>query len=905
MPGDNCSVFGCGQCRRQHGVGIFRVPGQPTQKELSRAEKSPLVAKNLAKKAKWRKEFLSAILKTRIPDDDFRTQITKDRVFACERHFLPTEIKVHQGEKMSKHKLVPGSIPRYNMRGSNVDERIAVEASSRPQRSIVVEHEQPPNAPPHTFYQSFDDFSKRVKNLKSLKNWITREMNEGIIFTLPSDQLTLPQYKISVDKKLDFLLHVYDFPLPSDHTLHTQFSGSMKNITISNLITRVQNKKLCEGLKTVTFGTGIVLHSVPYKTDPFVTQSYQSKTFCRSKCCIVLLNDGNMCVKCSRMDVHVRYRQNEKTKRKAQPCKLKAPISATSVERVKLTLQSERLKCAQLERQLADMRSEISNSSLTVDNQLSGDFISILGKHKVTPFMNLFWQEQKKMFSRTSKGARFHPAIIRYCLSLHLKSPSAYEELRNSGILRLPSSRTLYDYKAAIPPKTGFNKAVLDDLKRTTKDYTDVQRHIGMVLDEMKIKSNLVFHKFSGELIGYLDLGDPDLNYSVLECEDELATYAMVFFIRGLAVALKYSLAYFATDGVSGHQIYPLFWEAVCLLEKVCNLRVMFTTADGASSNRSFFKMCAALDPTKLHDVPYRTKNLYNPGKYIYFFSDVPHLIKTSRNCLENSVPGEGKRYMWNDGNYILWRHITDLYYTDLQSGGKTCPRLTVDHIKLNPYSRMTVKFAAQVLSESVSKNLREWGTDASGTAEFCEHMDKFFDCLNSRSTTEATRKRKPFCEPFRRADDPRLDWLENVFLKYLDDWKASTQSRVGEFTQTDRNRMFISANTYTGIEMTIRSTLELVPYLLNNGFDFVLTERFCQDCLEEHFGDHRKCGGRSRNPDMYTFGHQTRHLRVQKQVTCTTGNTRGRYDHKRTHDSNVSDEKCPRRKKPKKESVV
>ena len=164
-------------------------------------------------------------------------------------------MKVHQGEKMSKHKLVPGSIPRYNMRGSNVDERIAVEASSRPQRSIVVEHEQPPDTPPHIFYKSFDDFSKRVNNLKSLKNWITREMNEGIIFTFPSDQLTLPQYKISVDKKHDFLLHVYYFPLPSDHTLYTQFSGSMKNITISNLITRVQNKKLCEGLAPVSYFT--------------------------------------------------------------------------------------------------------------------------------------------------------------------------------------------------------------------------------------------------------------------------------------------------------------------------------------------------------------------------------------------------------------------------------------------------------------------------------------------------------------------------------------------------------------------------------------------------------------------------------------------------------------------------
>ena len=38
---------------------------------------------------------------------------------------------------------------------------------------------------------------------------------------------------------------------------------------------------------------------------------------------------------------------------------------------------------------------------------------------------------------------RYHPIIIGFCLSLASKSKSAYEELRNSTILVLPSSRTL------------------------------------------------------------------------------------------------------------------------------------------------------------------------------------------------------------------------------------------------------------------------------------------------------------------------------------------------------------------------------------------------------------------------------------------------------------------------------
>ena len=35
----------------------------------------------------------------------------------------------------------------------------------------------------------------------------------------------------------------------------------------------------------------------------------------------------------------------------------------------------------------------------------------------------------------------------------------------------------------------------------------------------MKIKSSLVFHKHSGELIGYLDLGDKEKNFATIEEE--------------------------------------------------------------------------------------------------------------------------------------------------------------------------------------------------------------------------------------------------------------------------------------------------------------------------------------------------------------------------------------------------
>ena len=54
--------------------------------------------------------------------------------------------------------------------------------------------------------------------------------------------------------------------------------------------------------------------------------------------------------------------------------------------------------------------------------------------------------------------------IIRFSLSLAVKSVSAYDELRSSKCLILSSTRTLRDYKNIIRPKARFNKKVIDEL---------------------------------------------------------------------------------------------------------------------------------------------------------------------------------------------------------------------------------------------------------------------------------------------------------------------------------------------------------------------------------------------------------------------------------------------------------
>lgn len=148
----------------------------------------------------------------------------------------------------------------------------------------------------------------------------------------------------------------------------------------------------------------------------------------RTRDCEVLVEHGEQCCVCYKYSHKSEVDQKAKQRKLAKPAHLFAPVSHTTPERIKLTLKTQRLKCAELERKLEEMKSEIEKSSVEVDNQLSNDITSILGtsNENITPFMDLFWQQQKKLMTKSKTGVQYHPMIIRYCLSLATKSPACY-----------------------------------------------------------------------------------------------------------------------------------------------------------------------------------------------------------------------------------------------------------------------------------------------------------------------------------------------------------------------------------------------------------------------------------------------------------------------------------------------
>ena len=114
---------------------------------------------------------------------------------------------------------------------------------------------------------------------------------------------------------------------------------------------------------------------------------------------------------------------------------------------------------------------------------------------------------------------------------------------------------------------------------------------------------------------------------------------------------------------------------------------------------------------------------------------------------------------------------------------------------------------------------------------------------------------------------------------------------------------MFISQQTYRGLKVTVSSIVQGVQFLLSEGMEYVLSERFCQDLLEEYFGRQRERGRLNDNPTLQAFGYNDLTLAVQRNIApVVKGNVAGRHKGGCSKRYVVSEEPLPKRKKLKKD---
>ena len=444
------------------------------------------------------------------------------------------------------------------------------EAKKKPRRILVREEVKAADDMPSTS----SDFSEPTLSLNTsltdlisqldtsaLLPWLTEvAQDENIKCSLSDKVHAVPTYTVIVDSSLEFTFYVYNWPTPDDHKIYNDRKRSIKSVEdMKELLSTIETNKICEGVgedhesrsaaidpnaDITAFGPRtVVRHSVPKLPTP---KQFEATVFFRSMDCQVIMEASDeLCTSCSKTSKQLKKTTKKRTK--ASPAKSKASLAACGPEKLRATVKASRIECKMLKEQLQEMQERIQEQGVLINRSLEEDIRKIMDGQNLnaTSHMKFFWEEQMKLLQSTSCGRRYHPQIIRFALSIHGKSPSAYRELRESGALVLPSERILRDYKNYFPPKAGINTENVDALRKKSASFTGNQRYAVLVMDEMKIQSDLVFDKNSRDLVGFMDLGDPMTNFACLDDKDIIATHALAFLVRGLCTDVK-------------HIVYPL-----------------------------------------------------------------------------------------------------------------------------------------------------------------------------------------------------------------------------------------------------------------------------------------------------------------------------------------------------------
>lgn len=265
---------------------------------------------------------------------------------------------------------------------------------------------------------------------------------------------------------------------------------------------------------------------------------------------------------------------------------------------------------------------------------------------------------------------RWHPLVLKWCLRIYSKSHSIYTDLRESGFLKLPSGRTLSDYKNFCSSKSGWQVSVLDAMRSNfaKQNISEVGKFGGLFFDEVKIKEGLLFDPSSWELIGFTNLYSDesdatDSKVTISTVRENLATHVLQFYFKSMFGNFQFPCSYFLTRGVSAHNLNRIFWQGVGLLHSF-DFKVLIACCDGAAENRAFMVMNGCSETVS------KINNIFSNFP-LFFMSDPPHLIKKLRNNIYNSGYKENSprytRCLLLNSKNVLWEHIYSVYLREKQ----------------------------------------------------------------------------------------------------------------------------------------------------------------------------------------------------------------------------------------------
>lgn len=362
MPGSNCAIFGCTVSRRKNykGISLFSIPSASDER-----------------KATWRREIINIITKYRVLDKKFRKQIDEGKVHVCERHFQPRDIEVHNSRKT----LLFGALPLLNLPEKSHPSSIKPVTSEpafglRSGHVRIEENVCPIECKP--YFNTLSEYKAHLVTLK-LTGWTVDSRDDKVVFSWFDGAHNVAKFEVTIDCSLGFSVSVYGWCIPDDHSIYCEHRRSVRFTRPFPMLSSIANYNICSGLSCVKDSdvrdpienerSRLMRHSIQKVVDPldFDTSPAMVVTvFKRHEHCIVLISETPQCCACKGADDAKIKADRQAAKKNLEPIKDRAPLSATSHERLALALKTKRVECKKLKDQLAKLEAAVYNNNCGV-----------------------------------------------------------------------------------------------------------------------------------------------------------------------------------------------------------------------------------------------------------------------------------------------------------------------------------------------------------------------------------------------------------------------------------------------------------------------------------------------------------------------------------------------------------
>ncbi|KAH7965348.1 hypothetical protein HPB49_006266 [Dermacentor silvarum] len=334
--------------------------------------------------------------------------------------------------------------------------------------------------------------------------------------------------------------------------------------------------------------------------------------------------------------------------------------------------------------------------------------------------------DQVKNYSR--KKPQWSETTIRHCIVLHSLSAKAYEYLRSEELLRLPCRKTLRKYIGSVSGEVGFTKLVRCRLETELQSLCTPQSKVcSLIVDEMRIRQKLEYHKQRDAFVGDVDMGS-ELEHLTPNSETEtLANSVLCFLLCGLHAKYKIPVGYFFTKGCTGEQLKEVIDHVVQKTTDI-GFDIVRVVTDNHRLNVTAMQTLCQGDANITASHPADSSNS------IFLSFDQGHIIKNIRSQFLAKDIGGTKE--------ISSKYIKMLYKMQRNSTVKPIRFLTRKHLYPSNIEKMNVRSAVQLFGVAVTaalKHLKDQAghtcdlefASAGPTIKFMEAMQKWFTLMD------------------------------------------------------------------------------------------------------------------------------------------------------------------------------